>query len=456
MSSNPHQQDTTPQHPVIIVGAGLAGSLAAIFLARRGYDVQLLEKRPDPRTDKRHEGRSINLAISERGLHALRTVQMAHAISDLCIPMVGRMIHNVAGQQQLQPYGQPGQHIHSISRRDLNIRLLNETDSYKNVTIQFDTDVVEIDLDKRRVALRTPQKKRKHWLNGEWILGADGVNSVVRKAILDKTKHSFSQDYLSYGYKELVMPATETGDYAMDPNALHIWPRKDFMLIALPNEDHSFTVTLFLSLHGEQESFDALVEPARLHAFFQKHFPDALPLLPHLTDEFYNNPIGSLVSVRCQPWHYADAAVLIGDASHAVVPFFGQGMNAAFEDCYMLDAALDALPETDLATIFSGFSTARYPHAEAIRELSLDNFIEMRSSVRDPLFQAHQKVGQLLHAVAPRMYQPLYSMISFSNIPYAVAVKRAQTQDKWLTRSVLATAGAITIGAWWMRKHRRR
>lgn len=444
--------------PVIVVGAGLSGTLMSIFLAKRGYAVELLEKRADPRVHRDQAGRSINMAISARGIHALQKAGIEDQISDLYIPMVGRMIHDLSGDQELQPYGKPGQAIHSISRRDLNIRLLDATEEFPHIRRHFDVEIVSLDLDAKEVAIRSAERPRKHTLKGRWILGADGVNSIVRKHMLERTRLTFSQEYLAYGYKELVMPSAPDGSYLMDPNALHIWPRHQHMLIALPNQDGSFTVTLFLPRGGDEgESFRTLQTPEDVRSFFASHFPDALAHIPDLEEQFFANPIGSMVSIRCNPWHYKDAAVLIGDASHGVVPFYGQGMNAAFEDCALLDDHLEHVDALGLDVVLAHFSRSRYPHAEAIRQLSLDNFVEMRSDVSRPWFVAQKQLERVLARVAPERFIPLYSMISFTNIPYANAVDRAREQRRQIAGLGVALVGSAAVGAWtWARRRRGR
>lgn len=437
---------STDTRPVIVVGAGLSGTLMAILLAKRGYAVELLEKRDDPRIHTEHAGRSINMAISERGIHALRQAGIETQISDLYIPMFGRMIHEADGTQQLQPYGQPGQAIHSISRRDLNIRLLDAAMAHPNLRIHFGVNISSIDLEGKSVTFQTADSLEEHTIDGRWIVGADGVNSVVRKRMLEVTHLSFAQDFLEYGYKELVMPAAPTGEYLMDPNALHIWPRKNYMLIALPNQDGSFTVTLFLPRSAEDSfSFRNLRTAEDVGAFFTENFPDAWAHIPDIVDQFFANPIGSMVSIRCNPWHYKDAAVLIGDASHGVVPFYGQGMNAAFEDCALLDDHLEHEEALGLDVVLAHFSRSRYPHAEAIRELSLQNFQEMRSDVGQRWFVWQKHLERWLARVAPDRFIPLYTMISFTNIPYANAVERDRRQRRQILGITLGAAATAAL-----------
>lgn len=446
--------------PVLVVGAGLSGTLMAIFLAKRGYPVELLEKRADPRIHTEHAGRSINMAISARGIHALQQAGIEDHVSDLYIPMYGRMIHELDGAQELQPYGQPGQAIHSISRRDLNIRLLNAAKDFPNLQIHFGVHIESIDLESRSVTYLESDAEETQTLHGRWIVGADGVNSVVRKHMLEAARLNFSQDFLDYGYKELVMPAESDGTFQMDPNALHIWPRHQYMLIALPNQDGSFTVTLFLPRSTEDGfSFRSLQTDEDVRAFFKENFPDALARIPDLEEQFFTNPIGSLVSIRCNPWHYKDAAVLIGDASHGVVPFYGQGMNAAFEDCALLDEHLEHEEALGLDVVLAHFSRSRYPHAEAIRELSLANFQEMRSDVSRSWFVWQKHLERWLARVAPDRFIPLYSMISFTNIPYANAIDRDRAQRRQIAGIALAAAvGTAAVGAWRLvgRKRKRR
>lgn len=446
----------SPNAPFIIVGAGLSGTLMALFLARRGYSVELLEKRSDPRRGDVERGRSINMAISERGLNALRAVGLEEAVQELCIPMFGRMLHDIEGALSFQPYGQPGQHIRSISRRDLNVRLLEATSQYPHIQTRFDVEIEDIDFDGKRVAMRTPENRRKHWITGRLIIGADGANSVVRDHMLRRSRINFAQDYLDYGYKELLIPAGEDGQHVLDPNALHIWPRHKHMLIALPNQDGSFTVTLFLPWKGAQESFASLTDAPGVESFFQAYFPDALQLLPDLAEQFFANPIGSMVSIRCQPWHRGDAAVLIGDASHAIVPFYGQGMNAAFEDCFELDRLFDTLDPDQLGPIVETLSETRFPHAEAIRQLALDNFIEMRSNVANPAFLLRKQLERTIQAIVPNRYVPLYSMISFTNVPYADALARAKRQDQSVTNIATMIGGGALLAAVGLRALARR
>lgn len=445
--SDPADRASQAGAPFLIVGAGLSGTLMALFLARRGYSVELFEKRSDPRTANTDRGRSINMAISERGLHALRAIGLEGAIQDLCIPMYGRMLHDNDGTSTLQPYGQPGQAIHSISRRDLNVRLLEAAAEYPQITTHFDAEIEDVDIAGKRLALRAGTNRRKRWVRGRLLIGADGSNSVIRGHMLQRARMNFAQDHLDYGYKELLIPANEDDTHRLDRNALHIWPRHDYMLIALPNQDGSFTATLFIAWTGADASFEALHDRTQVEAFFQANFPEAWALIPDLATQFFENPIGTMVSIRCAPWHQGDSAVLIGDAAHAIVPFYGQGMNAAFEDCFELDRLFDTMDAEDLGGIVAAFSAQRFRHAEAIRELALENFVEMRSSVADPIFLLRKRFERTLQAIVPNRYVPLYSMISFTNVPYADAVERAKQQDRKIRHLVAAIGGGALLSS---------
>lgn len=427
--------------PFIVVGAGLSGTLMAIFLARRGFSVELVERRSDPRIHEAERGRSINMALSERGLNALRAVGLESEVYDLCIPMYGRGVHAADGTFSRHPYGRQGQHINSISRRDLNLTLLEAAAKEPAIRMHFDARVESVELDAKRVNWRTPNGKKMS-VQGRLIIGADGTTSVVRDAMIKRGYFNYSQEYLSHGYKELLIPAAEDGGPKIDPNHLHIWPRHEHMLIALANQDNSFTATLFLAQQGE-ESFASLLTPEEVHAFFTKYFPEAMALIPDLVDQFFVNPVGSMVSLQIEPSYWNDHAVVIGDAAHAMVPFYGQGMNAAFEDCFELDRLFDLHDPNDIGTIIETFSTMRRPHTEAIRQLAKDNFLEMRSSVVKPAYLVKKQVERVVQSIVPNRFIPMYSMISFTNIPYQDAVERAARQDQMLLRGGLVGAGAL-------------
>ncbi|MDW7996077.1 MAG: NAD(P)/FAD-dependent oxidoreductase [Bacteroidota bacterium] len=366
---------------VIVVGAGLVGALWARLLAQRGHRVTLIERRPDLRCTDIPGGRSINLAVSDRGWRGLRLAGLEERVRPFALPMEGRMIHDRAATTHFQPYGKPGQAIYSFHRRRLNELLLTAVQECPNTQLLFEHRCIDVDLDVPAVIVETPAGELRR-LDAEAVFGVDGAYSAVRSRLQHLEGFSYCQEYLDYGYKELTLPPTAGGVWALEPRALHIWPRRSFMLIALPNPDRSFTCTLFFPLEGEL-SFAALRTEADVRAFFQSEFPDVVPLMPRLTEEFFSNPTGSLLTIRCFPWSYDGKVLLLGDAAHAIVPFYGQGMNAGFEDCVLLLDFLQHYPD-DWATAFRAFERFRKPHADAIAQLALENFVEMRDKVADP------------------------------------------------------------------------
>lgn len=412
--------------PFVIVGAGLGGSLLAALLGRRGYGIEVLERRPDPRVGPVEAGRSINLAISARGLDALDRIGLRDTVLKLAIPLRGRMIHPVAGGLAFQPYGTRGQAINSISRAALNATLISAAEGAGGVAFRFSRRCTELDLAAGAVTsvdASSGEGPRRH---AGTIVGADGAWSVVRTQLQRSERLDYSQEFLGHGYKELQIPAGSGGVHRLDPNALHIWPRGGYMMMAMANLDGSFTVTLYLPFQGA-DGFDGLQGPDDLRRFFDRAFPDAIPLLPTFVEDFFANPTGSLVTIRSRPWHLGGAAVLLGDAAHAIVPFFGQGANAAFEDCIALSEQLTRHP-ADRAAAFRGYETERRPNTRAIADLALANFHEMRAHVASPMFRLEKRAGALLHRLLPRWFVPLYTMISFTLIPYAEAERRARRQ----------------------------
>lgn len=372
-------------------------------------------------------GRSINLALSDRGLRALRTVGLEQQIRQMAIPMHGRLVHMPNGNSGLQPYGEQGQYINSISRGGLNALLMNEAEQHPNVTFYFNTRSIEIDQQKNEVLLEDTLTGKQYLTHSEVIFATDGAFSPVRGSMVKTDRFDYSQHYLPHGYKELSIPPAEGGGYRMDPSALHIWPRKSFMLIALPNLDGSFTCTLFLAFEGAI-AFENLVTEAQVEAFFQEHFPDVVELMPNYVEEFFGNPTASLVTVKCYPWVHKNKIALMGDAAHAIVPFYGQGMNSGFEDCTVMNALADELNE-DWPQVLEAYQRSRKPNADGIAELAVRNFIEMRDLVADPFFQLQKQVEKQLHRRHPERYVPLYTMVTFSEIPYAEALRRADIHD---------------------------
>lgn len=413
---------------VSIVGAGLGGALIGTALANAGHRVDIYERRPDPRAGGVAAGRSINLAISLRGLHALRQIGLEKDILDVAVPMRGRMIHSPAGETLFQPYGvDEGDAINSVSRLGLNIALINAALRRENLRIHFDHRCVNVDLDTAKVDYERPDGSIVQ-AQSDWIISADGAFSAVRGVMQKQDRFEYSQSYLEHGYKELSIPAGPNGAFLIEKNALHIWPRHSYMMIALPNRDGSFTCTLFWPFEGPN-GFAALRTESDIRSYFNEHFRDAVPLMPTLVEDFQHNPVGSLVTVRCGPWNYKDKAILLGDAAHAVVPFYGQGANASFEDCVVLMECLAARPN-DRAAALADFYLKRKEHADALANLAIENFVEMRDKTGSRLFLMRKKSEKLLHKVFPNWYLPLYGMVTFSRTPYADAVRRARMQDR--------------------------
>ncbi len=407
---------------ITVLGAGLVGSLISIFLAKRGFKVKLYEKRVDMRNQRIDGGRSINLALSHRGLTALQKVGLWSQVKEICLPMKGRIMHDQDCNITYQPYGQEGQHINSISRSKLNMLLMNAAET-SGVELHFEEQCVDANLDLGTCFFEGVTGRIK--VESDFILGADGAFSGVREAMRITDRFNFSQYYLPHGYKELTIPATPSGDFALDPEGLHIWPREQYMLIALPNLDRSFTCTLFLPFEGKI-SFEHLTEPNEVQSFFKSSFPDAVPLMPHLLQDFSQNPTASLVTIRCNPWMVGKAG-LIGDASHAIVPFYGQGMNAGFEDCRLLDDKLSK-HRNQLSTAFKEFQANRIIDANAIADLAFQNFVEMRDLVADREFLLRKEIEMKLQESYPEVWIPLYSRVTFSDQAYSLALKIGQIQ----------------------------
>ena len=416
---------------ITLVGAGLTGPLLALSLAERGFQVDIYERRPDMRKGEVSAGRSINLAVSTRGIHALRQAGLWEEMRRIIVPMKGRMMHSVEGKITFQPYGRnENEVINSISRADLNIALVNAAEA-RGVRFHFNERCAGIDLKTAELRLRDEISGKERSTQAQVVIGTDGSASAIRLEMLKLGRFNFSQQYLDYGYKELTITAHPDGSHRMDPNALHIWPRGSYMLIALPNIDGTFACILFLPFQGEP-SFKQIGTETDLHDLFRKQFPDALSLMPHLTQQFFDNPTGSMVTVKCSPWSACGKTLLLGDAAHAIVPFFGQGMNCAFEDCtYFLDLLDKSGP--DWPRLFREFEDARRADTDAIADLANENFIEMRDKVGDPRFLFKKQVELALEARYPKIFVPRYAMVTFHRLPYTLARSRGEIQDRLLS-----------------------
>ncbi|ALU75318.1 kynurenine 3-monooxygenase [Tenacibaculum dicentrarchi] len=424
---------------ILIIGAGLCGSLLALRLAQRGFKVAVYESRPDLRTVDISAGRSINLALSDRGFKALRLAGVAEKAREICIPMYGRLIHDIEGNTFSSNYsGRDNECINSISRGDLNAILLTEAEKHENVTIHFNKKCTSVDIENTIAHFKDYHTKEEFSVNAEVIFGTDGAGSVLRKSYYLERKFlfSYSQNYLSHGYKELEIPANKIGNHQISNEHLHIWPRGAYMLIALPNVDGSFTVTLFLSYDEGKYNFNNLTSEEKITEFFETQFPDALKLIPNIKEEFLNNPTGALGTVKCSPWHYKNKTILLGDAAHAIVPFYGQGMNASFEDITIFDAVLNE-NLGDWETVFKTYEKARKENTDAIADLAIDNFQEMKNHVANPLFKEKRILEMALEKEFPEEYFSKYSMVTFKDdIPYAQAMKKGRAQDKALLNLV--------------------
>lgn len=422
-----------PKQKIIIVGAGLAGSLLAIYLAKRGFEVEIYEGRGDMRRIEMSAGRSINLALSDRGIAALREVGMDEYMLAEAVPMFGRMIHAVDGGTKLLPYsGRQGEYINSISRGGLNIALINEAEKYEGVKFHFNQKCVDFDCASGEALIENTETGEKFPVKGDTVIATDGAGSAVRNAMMHNCveRFDYSQEFLEHGYKELHIPPAENGGFLMEKNALHIWARHAFMMIALPNFDGSFTCTLFLAFEGEN-SFAQLKDEENLMRFFQTNFPDAIPLMPTLAEDFFTNPTGNLGTIKCSPWNVGGKSLLLGDSAHAVVPFYGQGMNASFEDCRILNQLIGKY-ETDWEKIFTEYGRLRKENTDAIADMAVENFYEMRDAVADPVFQRKRQLETQLEQTFPDYFSK-YSMVTFrEDLPYSVAKEKGNAQDKLL------------------------
>ncbi|HXA47677.1 MAG TPA: NAD(P)/FAD-dependent oxidoreductase [Burkholderiaceae bacterium] len=426
---------------VAIIGGGLAGSLLALALAQRGFAVDVYERRADPR-NMGATGRSINLGLSKRGMQGLRLVGLLDEVLEHAVVMSGRVIHAPDGSTRYQPYGKDaGEVLHSIDRNMLNHVLLDRAERHPQVKLHFEHRLVRADKAKREIELEANGERIV--AHPEWVVGADGAFSVMRRELQRGERAHYHQEYLEWGYKELTLDARPDGSSVIELTALHVWPRSHCLFVSHPNRDGSHTLTLFLPFEGE-DSYASLRTQEDIRLMMTKYFPDLVPLLPKLLEQWESRPTGALITTRTAPWCFGDWGVLIGDACHAVYPFYGQGMNSAFEDCCVLIAALEQ-HRNDTAGAFRQYEKERREHTDALAELSKANFLELRQKVQSPWFIARKKLDIALNRLMPNTWLPLYSMIAHSTIPYRDAMEQAGRQDRILRRSATGFFGIIAI-----------
>lgn len=435
------------QETITLIGAGLVGSLLAVLLAKRGLRVELFERRSDMRKKNISAGRSINLALANRGIYPLEQAGLMDKVKPILTTMKGRMVHDLDGNESFQSYGQREEEvIYSVSRGDLNKICLDAAEQTGLVNIHFDQNCESVDFDHNRIQLRHSQTNEETFINFKQLIGTDGNTSAVREAIHQNESSQHDIIELGHSYKELCIPAGKHGEFQIDENSLHIWPRGGYMLIALPNEDASFTVTLFMPTTGET-SFESLDSKEKVSEFFEVHFKDTLSLLPNLKEDFFENPTGRLATVKCSPWYYKNKALLLGDAAHAVVPFHGQGMNCGFEDAIYLVEALEKFQQEsnetnhiDWQQLFKQVENNRKENGDAIADMAIENYVTMRDSVRDKKFLLKSALGFELEKRFPKYFCPRYSMVMFHRLPYAEAKRRGVIQEAILSELTATTS----------------
>jgi kynurenine 3-monooxygenase len=413
----------------IIIGAGLVGSLWAVYLSKAGYKVTIYERRPDIRKAEISAGKSINLALSVRGWTALDAVGVGDEIRKIAIPMSGRIMHDLEGNLTYQPYGKEGQAIYSVSRGKVNATMMDIAENHGNATIHYNHDCLKTDLNKGIAYIKNNLTGEQFEVQADVIFAADGAFSAVRYNSMQKLdRFNYSQNYIADGYREILLPANADGSYRLDKNALHIWPRGRFMMIALANEDGSFTCTLFMPHEGDKFAFDKLTSKEAVNDFFQTVFPDFYEMMPNIADAWEDHPLSNLAIIRCYPWAHGKVA-LMGDAAHATVPFYGQGMNAGFGDCTVMNRLMQKHNE-NWEAIFEEYSIERKPDGDALQDLSLDNYFVMRDFVADPDFLLRKKIEAKFSEMYPNKWLPLYSQVTFSNIRYSVAYNQGKKQSE--------------------------
>ncbi|MCU0467366.1 MAG: FAD-dependent monooxygenase [Arcicella sp.] len=419
---------------VSVLGGGLVGPMMALLLAKRNIKVNIFEKRPNPFQHYSKSGRTVNLALSERGWRALKKINISQKVTDIIVPLSGRMVHLPDGEQLYQPYGINQECIYSVSREELNKILIQEAQKHENITFYFEKECQNVFLENSTLQMVDCKTKDISYFESDLIIGADGISSQIRKAIGEYEVMDFERNYIDYGYKELSIPAIENNQWAIEKNVLHIWPRGRYMLMALPNNDGSFTATLYAPLQGEN-SFEQIDTAGKLITFFQKDFPDVTKFMPHLEYEFFNFPVSSLSSINCYPWVHKSRALIIGDAAHAILPFYGQGMNSGFEDCTYLDALLDH-NEINEKTL-DIFQKERKANADALSILSYNNFLEMRDYIKNPLFLLRKKIDFFIGENYPDIWQPIYTLIAFRTTPYQEVLRISLLQNEILDKIMM-------------------
>jgi kynurenine 3-monooxygenase len=424
-----------------IIGSGLVGSLWAVYLSRAGYNVTIFERRPDMRKASISAGKSINLATSYRGWKALDELGIGDEIRTIAIPMYGRTMHDLSGNTTYQPYGINDQAIYSVSRGEINCKLMDIAEREGKTKIHFNEECTGADLKNGIVYLKNTHTGKTSETKADVVFGTDGAFSAVRYHAMQKLdKFDYSQKYIEDGYREIMLPSNSDGSFRLEKNTLHIWPRGRFMLIALPNFDGSFTCTLFMPFDGHQHCFNNLTSKEKVNAFFKEVFPDFFDMMPNIAEAWEDHPLSSLAIIRCFPWTHGKFA-LMGDAAHATVPFFGQGMNAGFEDCSVMFSLMKKHNE-NWDAVFKDYERVRKPNGDAVQDLSLLNYVVMRDKVADPEFLLQQKIERRMAELLPGKYFPMYSMVSFSDIEYHVALNKGQEQDR--TIQTLITRHNIT------------
>lgn len=423
---------------ITIVGGGLVGALQAVFMAKRGYQVDVYERRPDLRQADINAGKSINLVISHRGWNALKAAGIAEEIEKITVPVYGRMTHDVDGNQEFYPYSVMGNPIHSVSRGELNCALMDCAEQFENVNFHFDHKCVDVNLNQGTCVFEFDEQQIS--ISADLVIGTDGAFSAVRGAMVKTDRFNYSQEYIAHGYKEIHIPPGANGKPQMQLDALHIWPRKDFMLMGLANTNGGFTGTLFMPFEGEPWSFEKIVTEDEVRNFFGQVFPDAVPLIPDYVEQYFGNPTSSLAIIRCAPWHYGNNIMLMGDAAHAIIPFYGEGANCGFEDCFVFEQLLDKYGDENMGEVLNEYTRLRKDNGNAIADLSKRNFIEMRDLVADPQFILRKKIEGHFYKNHPDKWIPLYSQVKFTNTPYADAKQQGEHHDA-IMESILAMPG---------------